>query len=128
MRNLFAAVTLLGAIACGGSNPLNPQYQPQIVNVTDSFALQLTGVQNGSASLVYTWQTTGTTASINMSSAISAGTVTLRITDAAGTQVYSGSLSQNGTFTSSAGVSGAWTIHVDFTNATGTINFRVQRV
>ena len=128
MRKLVAAVTLLGAIACGGSSPLNSQYHPEIVNVQDSFALQLTGVQNGSASLMYTWPNAGTSATINMSSAISAGTVTLHITDSAGTQVYSGSLSQNGTFTSTSGASGAWTIRVDFTNATGTINFRVQRV
>ncbi len=129
MRKLVRAVTLLGAIACGGSNPLNPQYQPQITNVTDSFALQLTGVQNGSASLVYTWQNTGTAATVDRSSSISGGTVTLLIKDAAGVQVYSGPLNgQAGSVSTSAGTAGAWTIEVDFSNATGTINFRVQKL
>jgi hypothetical protein len=76
----------------------------------------------------YTWQNTGTKATIDISSAISAGAVTLVVKDAAGAQVYSSSLATNGSFPTVSGQAGAWTILVDFTNATGTINFRAQRL
>lgn len=130
MRSLFCAVLLVAAIACGGSsnNPTSAQFQPEIVNNPDSFAFQVTAVQNGSATLAYTWQNSGAQASINQSSAISAGTVTLVVKDAAGTQVYTGPLTQNGTSATTPGVPGAWTIHVEFANATGTMNFRAQKL
>ena len=130
MRNRLAVAVLLAAVACGqaASDPLQPAYQPQVTNVTDSFALQLTGVQNGSASLAYTWRNTGTAATVDRSCAISGGTVTLVIRDAAGTQVYAGPLAgQTGSVGTASGVTGDWTIRVDFADATGTINFRVQK-
>ncbi len=67
-------------------------------------------------------------ASINHSSAVTAGTATLTIKDAAGTQVYLGALASSGTvMTSPSGVSGNWTIIVTLTNVSGTLNFRVQK-
>jgi len=129
MRKAFAAILLLGAVACGGNDPINPAYQPQIVNLTDSFSFQLTGVQNGSATLSYTWQNTGTRATIDRSSAITAGTVNLTLKDSAGTVVYSAPLNgASGSVATSAGAAGAWTIVVDFSGATGTINFRAQKL
>ncbi len=132
MRRLLWLVPLAWCLACGGSDPINPRYQPQITNdaANGSFAFQLTGVENGSGSLVYTWQNPSTTATVDRSSSISAGTVTLRIKDAAGTPavVYEGALNgATGSVATSAGTPGAWTIEVDFANATGTINFRVQK-
>ncbi len=128
MRRMLAAALLLGAVACGGNSPMNPAYQPQIVNNTNSFQFQLTGVQNGSGSFSYTWQNTGTHASIDRSSSISAGTVNLTLKDSAGVVVYNHPL--NGASGSAPsdipGATGAWTIVVDFVNATGTINFRAQ--
>lgn len=126
MRKLLPLAAL--ALACGGTtNPVSPAFQPEIANATDTFQFQVTGVQNGSANLTYTWQNTGTRATINQSASMSAGTVTLTVRDAAGAVVYTGSLAQNGTFTSSAGVAGAWTLVVDFAGASGNVNFRVQK-
>lgn len=122
-------IAALSAAGCGGggSPPLQPQYQPQIVNTTNSFSFQLTGVQNGDGSLAYTWQNTGTAATVDRSSSISGGTVTLTIRDAANAIVYQGALNgATGSVVTTAGVAGAWTITVDFAGATGTINFRVQ--
>ncbi|GAC1641658.1 MAG: hypothetical protein NVS4B2_31190 [Chloroflexota bacterium] len=126
MRNLLAALVLLMTFACGGSPVLNPKYQPEVTNLTNSFGFQLTGVQNGTGTLSYTWQNTGTRATIDTSSAISAGTATLVLKDAVGAQVYAGSLATNGSLPTMSGQAGAWTIVIDFTNATGTINFRAQ--
>lgn len=130
-----AAVSLAAALslaACGGSDPspvLSPEYHPEIVNLTDSFSFQLTNVTNGSASLSYGWQNTGTLASIDRSSAITAGLVTLTLRDAANVKVYEGPLNGVGgsVSTAPAGTPGLWTIVVDFTGATGTINFRAQK-
>ena len=53
--------------------------------------------------------------------------MTLVITDANGTQVYSRSLSDNGTFVTADGVAGTWTVRVTYNGASGTVNFRVQK-
>lgn len=131
-RVLPVTLVALALAACGGNSatnhPIQPQYQPQIVNLTDSFEFQLTGVDRGDGALSYTWQNTGTRASIDRSSAISAGVVTLTLKDAAGVTVYAGPLNgASGSVISAVGSAGAWTVHVDFAAATGTINFRCQK-
>ena len=77
--------------------------------------------------LDYTWHNTGTTADVNQSGVITGGSGTLRILDADGTQVYSRSLTETGTFATSAGTSGDWSIEVTLSSASGTLNFRVQK-
>ena len=95
-RTLAAVAFVFTMSACGSdrSDPLSPAVQPEIINNTDSFSFQVTGVSNASATLNYTWQNTGTVATVNQSASISAGSATLIIRDAAGTQVYSRSLSE----------------------------------
>jgi hypothetical protein len=75
----------------------------------------------------YSWQNTGISANINQSTTVSAGNMTLVITDANGTQVYSRSLADNGTFVTADGVAGTWTIRVTYSSASGTVNFRAQK-
>jgi hypothetical protein len=123
----LAVLVTLGACGSDKSNPLSPAVQPEIVNDTDSFSFQVTGVQNASTTLNYSWQNTGTGATVNQSASIGSGSATLVIRDAAGTQVYSRSLSDNGTFSSSAGTAGTWTIRVVFSGTSGTINFRSDK-
>lgn len=113
--------------ACGGDSVTNPQFEPEIVNLTDSFAFQVTDLTNVSENVTYTWQHTGTLGNVNQSSSVSAGTATLTILDAQGTQVYSRNLSENGTFTTNAGTDGSWTIQVALSGVSGTLNFRVEK-
>lgn len=130
VRSMLIAALLLMA-GCGGEGGglLNPQFQPQVANVTDNFQFQTTGVTNVTQTLTYTWQNTGTLASTNQASVLSSGTATVTLRDAAGTQVYTASLAQNGTFPSApAGQAGAWTIVVAANNFSGTLNFRVQKL
>ena len=75
----------------------------------------------------YVWSNSGTAASINQSTTVAAGSAVVTVYDAVGTQVYSQSLSANGTFPTSAGVAGNWTIKVVFTAYDGTVNFRAQK-
>jgi len=125
-RPWIAAVSLLLAAGCG-SDALAP-FQPQINNAPDNFQFQATGLTNVTTTVQYTWSNTGTTATVNHSSAVTGGSATLTIRDANGTQVYSGPLVASANPTTSAGIAGAWTIRVDLVNTSGTLNFRVQKV
>lgn len=113
--------------ACGVGGVTNPRFEPEISNRPDSFEFQATGLDGTSQTLRYTWQNTGTIANVNQSSAISSGTATLVIRDAAANQVYSRDLSANGTFVTARGGAGAWAIELTLSNVRGTLNFRVQK-
>lgn len=119
--------TSVAITACGDSTgPLAP-FQPQINNAADNFQFQATGVTNVTWTYTYSWANTGTSASVNQSTTIAAGAATVTILDANGAQVYTQSLSANGTFPTTTGATGTWTIRVVFTNYDGTVNFRVQK-
>ncbi len=124
---VFAAMIFGITIGCGSANnALNPAFQPQVNNVADNFQFQTTAITNITQTLQYTWQNSGTHASINQACSINPGSAFITVRDAAGNTVYSADLAANGTFTSIAGSSGAWTIQVAFSNTSGTVNFRVQ--
>lgn len=120
---LFTA--LVGSIGCAEST--DPGVEPEIVNQTDSFEFQITGVRNYSRTLQYTWRNTGTQADVNQATTLTAGTALLEIHDAEGAQVYSSNLDANGTFQTDTGASGDWTIRVLVVGASGTLNFRVEK-
>ena len=113
-------------IACGSEDPVSP-FQPEIANIPNNFQFQATGVTNVTTTVNYDWQNTGTTANVNQSCAITGGSATLTIIDANAVQVYNGNLADDGTFTTTAGTAGTWTIRVTLTNLTGTLNFRAQK-
>jgi hypothetical protein len=97
------------------------------LNATDSFQFQATAMENYSKTLQYSWSNTGTTANVDQSCSVTDGSATLTIRDANGTQVYQRNLGQNGSFTSTAGTAGTWTLTLSMSSTTGTLNFRAQR-
>jgi hypothetical protein len=115
------------ALAACSDAATSPGRDPQIVNATDNFQYQISDIRAFSGNQVYTWQNSGTTAKVNQSAAITSGAVSLVLRDANGTQVYSRSLADNGTFLSSAGVAGTWTVVVSYATADATVNFRVDK-
>ena len=123
---LAAVIGSSGLGACSDST--GPGIQPQIVNVADNFEYQVSDVQGFSGTLSYTWQNSGTSANVNQATTVSGGSVTLVLLDAGGTQVYSRSLADNGTFATATGQSGAWTVRVIYSGATASVvNFRAQK-
>lgn len=124
---LLLATAVCAALAAGCDSSTSPGINPEIANNPDTFQYQVTDIRNYSHVNDYTWQNTGTTANVNQSTTITGGTATLVILDAEGTQVYSRSLGENGTFVTSTGVSGSWTIRVTYAAASATVNFRVQK-
>jgi hypothetical protein len=117
----------LSLAGCGSNNALNPQFQPQINNVTDTFQFQTTAITNVTQTLSYTWATTGTSADVNQACSITGGTAQLQITDSMGKLVLDQSLTVNGTTVTAFGTAGNWTIKIILTNTSGTLNFRVQK-
>lgn len=125
---LTATAIVLFLVTAGCSNnALNPNFQPQVTNNTDSFGFQTTGITNITQTLNYDWQNTGTLANINQSCSVSGGTATLVIRDNGGTQVYTKDLATNGNFPTSAGTSGTWKIQIILNNCSGTLNFTAQK-
>ena len=123
------AIVLAGCGSGGGGrgNVLAPMFQPQIVNSIDDFQFQATGVTGVTQTLNYNWRNTGVQANVNQACAITGGTATLVMRDSTGAQVYSRSLTDNGTFLSLAGAPSAWSMQIVLTNLTGTLNFRAQK-
>ena len=123
-----ATLAALVLVAACGDGPTAPGIQPQITNLTDSFSYQVSSIQGFTGTYTYTWQNTGTLARItHASDAGATGTATVVVRDAAGTQVYSGQMVSSGQPSSApAGVAGAWTIRVVYSNYSNTqVNFAV---
>jgi hypothetical protein len=116
-----------GVVLAACNSATAPGHDPQIINATNNFQYQITDIQNFSGTQVYRWQNTGTTATVNQSAAVAAGSATLVLLDANGVQVYSHSLTDNGTFSSSAGTAGSWTVRVTYSAANATVNFRLDK-
>ena len=125
-RTALMVCAVAGGVACS-DGPTSPGVQPEIINAVDNFQYQVSDVANFSGTFSYSWSNTGTSATVNQSSAVTGGTATLTIFDAAGVQVYQHPLSDNGTYNSGTGLAGSWTIRVSYAGASGTMNFRADK-
>jgi outer membrane biogenesis lipoprotein LolB len=128
IRVLVVTSVIAVLTGCGSSNnTLAPQFQPEVANNPDSFQFQATGVTNVTQNLSYNWLNSGTTANIDQSCAITQGSARIQIRDNQGTLVYDSTLDVGGTFVTSAGATGTWTIRVILNGVDGTLNFRAQK-
>jgi hypothetical protein len=123
----FVLVTMAVLSACSSGTGPGAPFLPQISNAPDDFQFQATNVRNATWTFTYLWSNSSNRASVTQTSTVTAGTATLNILDAGRTQVYANDLRANGTFISSAGVTGRWTIKIEFTNYSGSPNIRVQK-
>jgi hypothetical protein len=123
--NIAFGIALLALGAC--SDPLAP-FQPEVSNVADNFALQATGVSGVSRTVSYTWNNSATRATINHSTTTTAGSTQLTVRDAAGTIVYSRALAPSLNEPTTTGVAGAWTVQLQMSSYSGTLNFRAQKL
>jgi hypothetical protein len=112
---------------CSDDDPVSlAPFEPEIVNVADSFSMQATGVKNVTTTVSYTWNNSATRATIDHSTTSDSGSAVLEIRDSAGTIVYNETLSPSLNEESTEGLAGNWTIQVKFTGYTGTLNFTAQ--
>jgi len=114
--------------ACG-SDPTDPlaTFEPQVSNAADNFQLQATDVTRVGTVLQYSWENSGTQASVDHSTTTVGGGAALIIRDADGTEVYNSTLVSSLNEDTSSGSTGAWTILVMLNDYSGTLNFRVQK-
>lgn len=124
-RRGVSCALLAGLAACGDGT--DPTFDPVVANAVDNFTFQIAGMSDVSETRQYTWQNTGTTAVVTRTTSVSAGTGTLTVRDAAGTEVYSVPLTTESSGSTQAGVPGAWTIRVELTEADGGFNFEIAR-
>jgi hypothetical protein len=120
-------IVVLAIWACDSANPIGPDNQLEVNAAADNFQFQISALDNVSEDLSYTWENTGTQATVDISQAITGGTAILTITDADGTTVHQDDLGSANNTDTSVGVAGTWRIDIELAGATGTINFRVQR-
>ena len=125
IRRWLAAGGIVLAACSDGTTA--PGRDPEIINTTDNFQYQITDIQGFSGTQSYSWSNTGTTATVDQSASVASGSVSLVLLDATGAQVYSRSLADNGTYSSSAGTAGIWTVRVTYNAADATVNFRVDK-
>lgn len=123
----FSALFVVVLCGCSDDDPVAlAPFEPEIVNVADSFSMQATGVKNVTTTVSYTWNNSATRATIDHSTTSDAGSAVLEIRDSSGTVVYSESLSPSLNEATSEGLAGDWTIQVKFTGYSGTLNFTAQ--
>jgi hypothetical protein len=123
---VFAATALV-MIGCSDKNPIAP-FQPEVINNADAFQFQITKARNVSTTLNYSWTNSGTRATINHSTALTAGSAVVTVYDANNQQVYTRGLLASGTEQSTVGVTGAWRIKIVFADFDGAANFRVEKL
>jgi hypothetical protein len=102
----------VGGLAFHSLKSINPQFLPQINNAKDSFKFQIQGLGNLSPNVRYTWNHTGNVAVVEQGCSIARGKAKLMIKDGTGKEVYARDLSEQGTFYTSEGTAGKWTIQV----------------
>ena len=130
---LLMLLAALIAASCGGSTkttapPPLANFQPEIINTQDNFQFQATALTDVTTVAAYYWSNTGTRATVNHSSAVSAGTTLLEIFDAANVRVYADSLRASGSDQTSVGTAGLWRVRVTLQQVDGTLNFRAEKL
>ncbi len=120
------ALTLMTA-ACGGSNALAPEFQPEVVNTPNvSFSFQATGLQDISDIVNYTWSVSSGSIIIHPATSTTAGSITLNVKDAGDAVIYNGPVPASGDITPPNGAPGPWKVRVTLAGFSGTINFALQ--
>lgn len=128
IAGMTALLTLAMGAACSDLGaPIDP-FQPKVTSVTDSFQLQASNFTDISASKSWTWQNTGTQATVIHSTTAVTGSAHILIRDANGTIVYDNDLAVTLTEPTTVGTSGIWTITVTLTHFSGSVDFRVQKL
>ena len=122
---LALAVSISGA--CDTRIQSVPQLEPQVVNLRNSFNFQAVNLIGVIQEVTYQWQIDGTTATVAQNPTALLGDATVFVTDAKGVQVYQRSLAENGSFTTTAGVPGTWTIRLRFNDASGDVAVQLNR-
>ncbi len=126
-----AALTLLILAGLGcWQDPvavIGPDNNPRLVNVTDTLSYQADGLDNVNQTLTWTWNNSGSTATITFTKEhlVPHGITQLTVTDANGTVVYDLNIQLiwNEVQHTDSGAPGAWTVNLGMFGTTGDLDF-----
>jgi len=76
MRNGLVAGAMI--LAACGDGATAPGTNPEIINTADNFQYQVSNIQQFSGTQTYSWQNSGTTATVNQSASIASGSARSR--------------------------------------------------
>ncbi len=133
LRSLRAAAAVVVAIACVDTS--GPFAKQSVTNVPDTFDFTgQTFERTANTTLTYDWVTTSAVAAVRVGTVdttqapgVFTGMATIRIRDAAGTQVYTRDLAIQGTDTTVAGAVGTWKIDLVLSNMRGDLQLGVVK-
>jgi hypothetical protein len=120
------AVLIGVSVLLTACNPLKA-FDPVTLENENVFAIQARDVSRATTgTMTYTWTNSEAQATVYHATATrGAGCASIRITDAAGTLVYSAALMPDGKQPTLKGVPGTWTIVITMTGYTGTLAFNI---
>jgi hypothetical protein len=129
VRSRGAGVALLGALVWAGcsSNPVTG-VQIEVRNDADNFQYHATALNQQNDVHSYTWQNSGTRATLDLTTDRSAGTVHLVVRDAANATVYDADLPANLVTSTTLGTAGSWHVNVTLTGYTGNVAILISKL
>jgi hypothetical protein len=119
-------VASMGAIA-PGCDSTGPETIESVQNNTDDFRFDLPSQSDFSGTFRYQWSNSGSGATISLTTVPADGIGTLTVQDADNATVFTGSVTEAGTFMSDSGRPGTWTITALLVRIAGRLTFRVQK-
>ena len=127
-RWLALGALLAGLAGAHCSSDPTTGVQIEVRNDNDNFQFHATALSQGSDLRSYSWQNSGTGATLDITTQSSAGSIHLVVRDAANSVVYDADLPANLVTTTATGVAGGWRITVSMTGFTGTVALLVQKL
>jgi hypothetical protein len=120
----IAAVVFTATVAFLDCTDIVTPYVPVVTDSLDYFeyAVPVNGV---SATSRYFWPTTRNAATVNMMSAVTAGTATITIMDDDSAVIFTHALDGSGPVGTGSGTAGYWRIVVDLEDVRGTLHFTI---
>lgn len=120
----IAAVVFAAMFAFLDCTDFVAPYAPTVKDTVNYFeySVPVNGVTTTSR---YFWETTGTAATVNLMSTVTAGSATITIFDDDSAAIFTHALDGSGPVGTGSGSAGFWRIQVELTNTSGSLHFTV---
>jgi hypothetical protein len=124
MRTLAILAFALLLSGCASTRKVSRDIM--VMNEPGVFSLRIGSLENISNRRRYEWINAMGKATVRQASDVKSGVARIEVRDAAGIIVHSKSLTQKGSFTTTAGKPGVWKILLVLDHATGSVMFEVK--
>lgn len=128
IRRLLAGVVAVVLVAAACNESTAPGFDLAVINSPDDFMAQSGTVLLESLDREYTWQNSGTRATVTHGTTVDGGIARIVIRDASNATVYDSALLSGESEQTQAGTAGAWHIEILLTAFSGSVNVRVQKL